>query len=187
MGYALNELANLPVDENIHFYIFVVNGQYREPLYDVVQENFMAIAKSIGSEAVIAVGTEPKSFTSQVAEKIFGKDSDGRFFSLLPALIITNAHPDKLTKDSVRLVVPLRDAEERFGGWPQFFSLLSAYVRGESNEFVKCFQANENLVGALNKIVSLKPGIYGVSININELIKRFSKRRVAKTSRPSAP
>ena len=41
MGYALNELANLPVDENVHFYIFVVNGQYREPLYGMMQQNFM--------------------------------------------------------------------------------------------------------------------------------------------------
>ena len=28
MGYVLNQLSNLPVDDNINFYIFVVNGQY---------------------------------------------------------------------------------------------------------------------------------------------------------------
>ena len=48
MGFILNELANLGVDEDIHFYIFVVNGRYREPLYEMVQQNFVAIAKSIG-------------------------------------------------------------------------------------------------------------------------------------------
>lgn len=117
MGYALNELANLPVDENVHFYIFVVNGQYREPLYEMVQQNFVEIARSIGSNAVIAIGTDPKAFTTQVARKYLGAgNSDNSFISILPALIITNAHPDKLTKESVRLVVPLRDAEKRFGG-----------------------------------------------------------------------
>ncbi len=103
MGYALNELANLPVDDNIHFYIFVVNGQYREPLYDMIQQNFIAIAKSIGSNAVIAVGTDPKGFSSEVKRKYFG-ESKVSFAQALPALLITNAHPDKLTKDSVRLI-----------------------------------------------------------------------------------
>src|SRR5436190_24238658 len=108
MGYALNELANLPVDENVHFYIFVVNGQHREPLYEMMQQNFIAVAHSIGSNAVIAVGTNPASFTTQVARKYLGKgNTDDSIISILPALIITNAHPEKLTKDSVRLGVPL--------------------------------------------------------------------------------
>lgn len=178
MGYALNELANLPVDENVHFYIFVVNGQYREPLYGMMQQNFMEIARSIGNNAVIAIGTDAREFTTQVARKYLGEDnSDGSFFGMLPALIITNAHPDKLTNDSVRLVVPLRDAESRFGGWAQFFALLSSFVRGESNDFVKRFEAKESLVDVANKIVNLKPGMFGMSVNINELVDRWSKRR----------
>jgi len=181
MGYALNELANLPVDDNVHFYIFVVNGQYREPLYQMMQQNFMEIARSIGSNAVIAVGTEPKEFTTQVARTILGKgNSDSSFLKLLPALIITNAHPEKLTAESVRLVVPLHDAESRFGGWSQFFTMLSAYVRGESDEFVKRFEAKESLVEAANKVLSVKPGMFGVSLNINELVERWNKRSALK-------
>jgi len=178
MGYVLNELANLPVDENVHFYIFVVDGQYREPLYEMMQQNFIKIAHSIGSNAVIAVGTNPESFTTQVARKYLGEgNTDNSIISILPALIITNAHPEKLTKDSVRLVVPLRDAESRFGDWAQFFALLSTYVRGESDDFVKRFAAKENLVDAANKVVSLKPGMFGISLNVNELIDRWNKRR----------
>jgi hypothetical protein len=131
---------------------------------------------------LIAVGTDPSSFTTQVARKYLGEgNSDNSFLGILPALIITNAHPEKLTKDSVRLVVPLRDAESRFGGWAQFFTLLSSYVRGESDDFVKRFEAKENLVDAANKVVSLKPGMFGISLNVNELIDRWNKRRVAKT------
>ena len=178
MGYALNELVNLPVDENIHFYIFVVNGQFREPLYDMIQQNFIEIAHSIGSNAAIAIGTDPKSFTTQVARRYLGAgNSDSSFTRILPALIITNAHPEKLTNDSVRLVIPLRDAETRFGGWVQFFALLSSYVRGENDDFVKRFEAKENLVDAANKVVNLKPGMFGISLNINELVDRWNKRR----------
>jgi hypothetical protein len=92
MGYALNELANLPVDDKVHFYIFVVNGHYKEPLYEMIQRNFMAIAKSIGSNAVIAVGTDPRAFTTQVARQYLGQgNSDASFTGALPALLITNA------------------------------------------------------------------------------------------------
>jgi hypothetical protein len=178
MGYALNELANLPIDENVRFYIFVVNGQFREPFYEMVQENFISIAKSIGNNAVITVGTDPKAFTTSVARKYLGVgNSDNSFLGALPAMLITNAHPEQLTKDSVRLVVPLRDAEKRFGSWAQFFTLLSSYVRGESDEFLKRFEAGENLLDAANKVIGLKPGMFGISVNINELINLWSKRR----------
>ena len=126
MGYVLNELANLPVDENVHFYIFVVNGQYRDPVYEIVEQNFMDIARSIGNHAVIAVGTDKQRFTTSVARKYLGKgNSDNSFLAMLPALLITNDHPDRLRKESMRLVVPLRDAEARFGGWQQFFKVAA--------------------------------------------------------------
>jgi hypothetical protein len=80
MGYVLNQLANLPVDDNVNFYIFVVNGQYREPLYEMVQQNFMEIARSIGNHAIIAVGTDEKQFTTAVAEKYLGSGNSDRSF-----------------------------------------------------------------------------------------------------------
>lgn len=177
MGYALNELANLPIDEDVHFYIFVINGQYNEPLYEMMKKNFFEIAKSIGSEAVIAVGTDPRAFTTQVAKRYLGDgNSDRSFLDLLPALLITNAHPEQLSKDSVRLVVPLKDAVARFGSWQYFFELLSQYVRGESNEFKDRFENKESFIEAANKVINLRPGAFGISINMNELIDRAIKR-----------
>jgi hypothetical protein len=137
----------------------------------------MAIAKSIGSNAVVAVGTDPRAFTTQVARQYLGRgNSDASFTSALPALLITNTHPEKLTKDSVRLIVPLRDAENRFGGWQQFFDLLSSFVKGESKEFLEKFEKKENLFDAANKIVNLKPGMFGISLNVNELYDRWRKK-----------
>lgn len=176
MGYALNELANLPVDENIHFYIFVINGAYRDPLYDTMQENFINIARSIGKNAAIAVGTDPESFTTSVAKKYLGGgNSDAGFVGMLPALLITDSHPDRLSADSMRLVVPLKDAESRFGGWTQFFRSLSQFVRRESDDFIERFEKKEDFIGIANNVVSLKPGMFGVGININELISLWRK------------
>ncbi|MGR9058979.1 hypothetical protein ACU8NH_24275 [Rhizobium leguminosarum] len=178
MGYVLNELTNLPIDDKVDFYIFVINGQYREPIYDIIQNNFFEIARSIGSHAVIATGTDPRNFTTSVARKYLGKDnSDSSFRSALPALLITNGHPEQLSSESMRLVIPLRDAEKRFGGWHQFFDLLARFVRGESDEFVRRFENQENFLDTANKVVGLKPGIFGISVNINELIDLWNKRR----------
>lgn len=181
MGYVLNKLANLPIDDNVSFYIFVVNGRYRDPLYEILEKNFRQIAKDIGDNAVIATGTENEAFTTSVARTYLGKDnSDSSFLEFLPALIITNDHPDRLRKESMRLIVPLRDAEARFGGWHQFFSSLAEFARGESDAFAKRFDEKDNLLDAANKIVNLKPGAFGVGLNINELIDRWNKSRRAR-------
>jgi hypothetical protein len=178
MGYALNELANLPVDDSVNFYIFAINGTYREPLYDMISSNFINIARQIGSNAVIAIGTNSEAFTTSVAKKYIGsRNSDRSFTDLLPALLITNCHPDKLTKDSMRLIVPLRDAEARFGGWSQFFSLLAQFVRGENEKFIECFEKQEDFIEMSNKIVQLKPNFFGLGININEFVDQWRKRR----------
>src|SRR5689334_8544723 len=183
MGYVLNELANLPVDENVHFYIFVINGQYREPLYEMIERNFVEIARSIGGRAVIAMGTDKRQFTTSVARKYLGDgNSDASFVQLLPALLLTNDHPDNLTKDSLRLIVPLREAETRFGGWHQFFDALALFVRGESDDFVRRFEQRESLLEMANDVVELKPGAFGVGINVNELISRWIKSRAEKSA-----
>lgn len=176
MGYLLNELASLPLDEEINLYIFVINGKYKEPLYDTIKSNIFEIAKNIGRNAVVAFGTDAQSFTTQVATKYLGKgNSDPDFTSILPALLITTAHPEQLTKDSLRLIVPLKEAESRFGSWAYFFDLLGRYARGESDEFKAKFENQETLLQATNKIIGLKPGMFGISININELIDRAIK------------
>lgn len=176
MGYMLNSLGNLPVDDEVRFYIYVINGQWREPLYEVMERNFASVARSIGKSAVIAIGLDPKEWYGEVAEAYLGKDHDD-CFQLLPALLITDAHPSQISAESLRLLVPLRDAESRFGGWPQFFSLLTDFVQLKSDEFVKRFEKKEDLISVANSIVDLKPGIFGVSININELVTRWQKRK----------
>lgn len=185
MGYVLNELGNLPVDENVHFYIFVINGQYREPLYEMIERNFVDIARSIGGHAVIAMGTDKLQFTTSVASRYLGDgNSDASFIRLLPALLLTNDHPDKLTKDSLRLIVPLREAEARFGGWHQFFEALASFVRQESDEFVRRFEEKESLMEMANDVLELKPGAFGIGINVNELVSRWVRSRRQKSPPP---
>lgn len=175
MGYMLTSLGNLPVDDDVKFYVFVINGQYREPLYDLIEQNFSSIARNIGKHAVIAKGLNPVEWYGDIAEKYLGRDHDD-YFSLLPALLITNAHPDSVSDSSLRLLVPLREVESRFGGWNQFFSLLSDFVQMKSDEFIKRFQKKDDVFDVANKVIVVNPGAFGLSLNINELVSWWRKR-----------
>jgi len=143
-----------------------------------MEQNFARVARSIGDHAVIAKGLDPQAFYGEIEERYFGNDAD-MLFSLLPALLITDAHPEEITGQSMRLIVPLREAEERFGGWAQFFALLSDFVQFRSDEFVKRFAKLEDVVDAANRFVEIKPGIFGVSINVNEIISWWRRRAAA--------
>jgi hypothetical protein len=176
MGYLLSSLGNLPLDEDIKFYVFVINGQWKEPLYEMIEQNFSAIAKSVGTHAVIAKGLNPVEWYGEIAEKYFGKDHE-QYFHLLPALLVTDTHPDSFSEKSLRLIVPLRDVEARFGGWNQFFALLSDFVQLKSDAFLRKFQAKEGAFDVADKIIKISPGAFGVSVNINELVSQWRKRR----------
>ena len=49
-------------------------------------------------------------------------------------------------------------------------------MKGESKEFLEKFEKKENLFDAANKIVNLKPGMFGISLNVNELYDRWRKK-----------
>ena len=175
MGYMLNSLGNLPIDDKIGFYIFVVNGGWRGGLYDIIERNFANIAKKIGSNAVIAKGLDSEAWSSQIAKKYFG-ERHGELFHALPALFLTDAHPEKLTRQSLRLIIPLRDVEKRFGDWDSFFGSLSKFAIERDPEFLQRFQDADDAIAAGNRILEIKPNFYGIGINVNALIDRLRAR-----------
>lgn len=172
MGYMLNSLGNLPVDEDINLYIFVVNGGWRGGLYDVIEQNFSSIAQRIGANAVIAKGFDSEVWSSQIAQKYFG-EHHSELFEALPALFLTDAHPDNLNNESLRLIIPLRDVEQRFGDWDTFFRSLSNFTLEKNPEFLERFEDSRDLITEGNRIIDLKPNIFGIGVNVNALIEKF--------------
>ena len=51
------------------------------------------------------------------------------------ALLLTDTHPEKLTDKSLRLLVPLRDADKRFGGIETFFAALADFAKSRNPVF----------------------------------------------------
>ena len=121
-----------------------------------------------------------QQFTTSVARKYLREgNSDRTFQDILPALLIMNDHPEQLRKESLPLIVPLRDAEARLAVAAVLYGVVPLCAR-ESDEFVRRFDQKENLLEAANKVVGMKPGAFGFSLNMNELVDRWLKSRAAR-------
>jgi len=171
MGYMLSALGNLPIQEDISLYIFVVNGRWSGEFNDLIEKNFGALAKQIGPNSVIAKGFEPEAWSDQVCSKYLRKNTK-TMIDVLPALLLTDSHPDCITEKSLRLLVPLRDAEKRFGGVDVFFSALAEFARTRESAFLARFKDNGSLMGKTWSVLELKPNIFGFGINLKELAAR---------------
>jgi hypothetical protein len=178
MGYLLSSLAQLPIESNVNFYIFVINGGWSGGYYEIIERNFAHVAKVIGPMSVIAKGFD-EEWSTQVAEKYLGQDHSA-MSHLLPALLITDTHPEQLSEESMRILVPLNMVEE-FGGVDKFFTLLARFVRDRDPQFLSLFQEvekpKENIIEAGASMLELKPNICGIGFNINEVIRRLSQRK----------
>lgn len=172
MGYALSSLGNLPIQDEISLYIFVVGGGWHDEAYEAIENNFMEIARRIGPNAVIAKGFEPEMWSSQVCDRYLGKSFEV-LYDVFPALLLTDSHPDRLNESSMRLLIPLRDAERRFGGIPAFFEALSEFAKTRSRDFLQRFQDKPTLGAKAWSVLELKPNFFGFGVNIKELVARI--------------
>ena len=123
----------------------------------------------------IAKGLRDRTFTSEVSKHYLGEHYD-KLYSGKPALLITDAHPNKLTNESMRLLVPLNKAETKFEGFDEFFYLLADFARNGNIEFLDKFQNIEDgKIDSAERIFEIKPGAFGIAINVRALIDRYRK------------
>jgi hypothetical protein len=132
MGYKLSSLVHLPLDDTVDMYIFSIGDKLWEGgLGEVVRKNFDNIARAIGPAAII-VGALEEEFHGEVVEKYLGRNYH-ELKNMMPAILMTDAHPEKLTAKSLRVLVPLREAHERYKTIDDFLADLAAFARGEND------------------------------------------------------
>jgi len=172
MGYQLTSLGNLPIEENVTLYIFIINGRWQGGRYEILERNFSEIARTIGPDAVIAKGFEEPLWSEELCQKYLGKEYRS-VMPLLPALLLSEDHPENLRDDSMRLLIPLKDAEDEFGDLESFFRALSDYAINRSPEFLSKFKDHGDWIDEGNQIIELKPNFFGIGINLNEFIRKI--------------
>lgn len=174
MGYKLTSLVNLPLDDRTNMYVFSIGDDMWEGgLANIVHRNFDRIAKEIGPQAII-VGALEASFHDEVVSRYLGKNAK-EMKNLLPALLITDSHPDKLTSDSLRLLIPMEKVYDRYKVIDRFLSELAAFVRGESDALLKHIEGSPGIAAVANDIVKVNiPVVPGcVWVNLNNAVKHL--------------
>jgi hypothetical protein len=175
MGYHVNKLANIPVDAEVSIYVFVINGQFRGEYFEAVERHFRDIARNLGDHGVIAQGLT-EFFSNEVCQIYLGRSIE-TLWDLLPAVLVTDAHPSQLTDGSMRILIPLRKAKESFGDLDTFFRGLSEFCRTGSEAFLTRLERKEDWFDHAEKVVELKPEFMGISVNINEFLRLFRRRK----------
>ena len=74
----------------------------------------------------------------------------------------------------MRLLIPLKRAEKQFGDLSFFFRALSDFARNRNTMFFDMFEEQPDWFQKANAVIEIKPKFFGISINVNELIKRIA-------------
>lgn len=168
MGYKLTSLVHLPVDDTVQIYVFAIgDGVWDGGLDEIVHRNFDNLAKEIGGDAII-VGALTEFFHGEVVQKYFGihyKDLKNE----LPAILITDSHPDELTDESMKVLIPLQKAHRVYPVIERFLSDLAAFARGESDDLLTQLESGVGLAEVADDIVKFNlpvvPGVVAVNLN----------------------
>lgn len=92
MGLHVHSLNNIPKSENRDYFIYLLEYGWHEPLGEALRKNFEQMAsKAAKSRSVVIKGTELAHFENEVFS--WHKINNERDEEILPAILITNAHP----------------------------------------------------------------------------------------------
>jgi hypothetical protein len=166
-------------------YVFSIGDHLWEGgLGEVVHKNFDNIARAIGPNAII-VGALQQDFHGEVVQKYLGRNHRD-LKNMMPALLVTDTHPSKLTDQSLRVLIPLRDAHEHYKVIDDFLADLAAFVRGDSDQLLKALEAVPKAHDVADAIVKVNiPVVLGVvAVNLNSAVRHLRdwwvrRRRVA--------
>jgi hypothetical protein len=177
MGYRISSLASLPAIPGKDLYVFILGMQYWDgSLLNQVEKNFAKIAQNIGPKGAIIMGHEgvdlggelmmTEHMPSGLSQLLMGQGiAEGG------GVLILGAHPTELKEDDLVLYAPLEALQTRFGGLPTFFEALCQFSKTRDPSFLKKFQSKETKLDVFLKLFDLKPGMFGIGVNINKFIE----------------
>jgi hypothetical protein len=101
MGLHVHSLTNIPKSENRDYWIYLLEYGWHEPLAQTLNDNFTKMAaRAAVTRAVVIKGTEIGHFENEVFSwhRINNEQAD----EILPAILITNAHPSYFLDNGMR-------------------------------------------------------------------------------------
>jgi hypothetical protein len=191
MGLMIYSLENIPISARRDFFIYLLDHGWQEPISDVLRNNFDRMAQiAAKNKAVIIKGMVGAHFENEVMSWHHINNEDAK--ELLPALLITNKHPQyfreaqlslKDTKKIIRtneklkmILVPFKkfchDTTEVITLIEKIFSDIEQ--QKDLAEFQIAREMNKGIGRAIVDSIILEPNISGIGFSFKKL-KKFLK------------
>ncbi|MGP5323523.1 hypothetical protein [Vreelandella titanicae] len=185
MGYKISSLKSLPVIPGIDLYVFILGGHGWAGGYsEVIEKNFLNLARNLGERGAIVSGHDGSNLARELASKLSNAALANRTIHKLVAkgeslglsILLVGAHPSHLTNDDLFLLAPIQQIEARFGSLDDFFTELCGFSINRDKLFLEKFEEKEKFDSSINDFLEIKPNMFGIGININEIIRRWRLR-----------
>lgn len=196
MGLHVHSLSNIPKSENRDYMIYLLEYGWHEPLAEALNNNFFKMAEfAAKNRAVVIKGTELAHFENEVFS--WHKINNERGEDILPAILITNAHPsyfmdnnhgysrkkglflESKDGDLKLILIPLKrfcsNTSEVVSLIEKLFTDIEA--RKDLAEFKIAKETQKGIGSAIVDALILEPNISGVGISFKKLGSFLSKGR----------
>lgn len=202
MGLYIYNLSRLPIGVEGDYYLYLLDYGWHEPLGEALHANFRLMADlAAKNKAVVLAGTEPRAF----ADEMLAAHFDDPQFSwsningesgeeVLPALMISTIHPRRFRgenrgyhprisphgmADEKLIIIPLRDACENS---TEVVALIERIFRDIAakkplTDFAVAKEIKAGNNGAISDALILKPSLWGMGVDLRELVRTFKKKR----------
>jgi hypothetical protein len=198
MGLYVHSLSRLPLGLERDYYVYVLDYGWDEPLGQALHTNFRRMADlAAKNKAVVIAGTDSRAFAEEILSvhiddpefswsKVNGEDGE----EVLPALMISTIHPQRFrseapgyrfaqatkgSADEKLILIPLRgvckDATEVVALIERIFRDIAA--QRPLVDFTVAKEIRAGTGAALSDAFILKPALWGVGVDIRELVKSW--------------
>ena len=169
MGYYISKLKSIP--SHFNWYLFLV-GDYQK--YSLInnffKENFLAIASNLDENtALIGYNTRLENDLQNVLKE----NKNRKFAKALrflekkrPGLLIINAHPLEIQKDTTIIYAPFKNLEKIYSSTDSLIKDLISFSKGENTNFISNISKHKFIHKKLSASIGLSLGIIAININI---------------------
>ena len=202
MGLYVHALSRLPLGTERDYYLYVLDYGWHEPLAAAVHQNFRHMSDlAAKNKAIVIAGTDSRAFADEVLSVHF---EDEQFSwsningengeDVLPAIMISTVHPNAFLEqnrgyrpsisskggaDDKLILIPLRGVCKETSDVTSLIEKIFRDIADKKalTEFAIAKEINAGSGRALSDAFILKPSIYGVGVDIKELVGRFRRKK----------
>ena len=189
MGLHISSLEHIPPNAKRDYFIYLLDYGWSEPLRDVLAQNYDRMAQIAAEhEAVVIRGTRSVHFEDEVFSwhNINGENAE----ELLPAILITNRHPQKFREsfndrqsppvenDLKFILIPIKKFCETTNDVVVLIEKIFKDIKAKKDldDFQVAQEKKKGLGRTLADSLILEPNFYGVGFSFKQLNEYFKKK-----------